>query len=132
MPLSLQEGYSQLQKATWKHFNNNKKPNCFTDDVKYRSNFICDSDNRQITGLIYRLKLNAFKTKYSQNIKCICGKEISPQHILYKCKALKPFLPEILTQENCVKPQLQNIFANHQLMFTIAKGLLKSPVGILL
>ena len=49
--------------------------------------------SRQITSIIYRFKLNGFRTKYSKHIKCICGAQLTTNHILYQCQSLRSYLP---------------------------------------
>ena len=83
-PLSLHEGYSLLENACWNRFKKHQYgPFQFTNHNCHKK-FDC---SRQNTSIIYRLKINAFRTKYSKNIKCICGAQLTTI-ILCKCQPL--------------------------------------------
>ena len=81
---------------------------------------------RPVISLIHRLKLNAFKTKFSNNGQCICGDRITVFHILFNCRQLKQYLP--LIEEN----SLEKVLLNAPLMCDIALSLMHSPIGSLL
>ena len=82
--------------------------------------------SRTIVSLIYRFKLNAFKTKYIKNITCIFGENITNVHIVFHCKQLKSFLPELSDYS------LDQILSNLQLLCKIAISLFYSPISSLL
>ncbi len=52
---------------------------------------------------MYRLRLNAFKTKFCKEIYCICGETISVDHLLLHCNEIKKILPS-----NQIKQMLDN------------------------
>ena len=45
------------------------------------------SCNRNVVSLMYRLRLNSWKTKFVQNV-CICSSEMSIHHIFFECPIL--------------------------------------------
>jgi hypothetical protein len=46
------------------------------------------SCNRHISKLIYKLKLNAWNTKFSQNVVCVCFQQISVKQLFFECPIL--------------------------------------------
>jgi hypothetical protein len=46
------------------------------------------SCNRHLSKLIYKLKFNAWNTKLSQNVVCVCSKQISVNHLFFECLVL--------------------------------------------
>ena len=131
--LSLHEGYSLLQNASWKHFRkklqdsdypSNNHPNQLLNFKNaldsYKDFDVCTQ--RNILSLIYRFKLNAFKRKFSKDTNCICGDKITNSHILFHCEHLKPFLPVIPNHP------LEQILSNPSLMWDIIFALIHSPL----
>ena len=45
--------------------------------------------SRQIEVIIYKLRLNAWNTKYCKNVSCSCSDVITVHHILFDCPVLK-------------------------------------------
>ena len=41
--------------------------------------------DRETDRVIYKLRLNSWKTKYSQNVTCVCKNILSVKHILLEC-----------------------------------------------
>ena len=126
--LSLHEGYSLLQNACWKHFRKKLQDlgymwNDNTSQTLHSYDGLKIYNQRNITSLIYRLKLNAFKTKFSKNITCLCGDKISNSHILSRSEHLKPFLPAI------PKYSLEKILSDQKLLWDIAVALIQSPIS---
>ena len=76
-------------------------------------------------SLAYRWKLNAFRTKYSKNVSCVCGNLISRKHIL-NCVDLKRHLPSIQNVP------INSVFAQSSLLQAFFKELRASPIGSLL
>jgi len=137
VPLSLQEGYHLLEQTSWKKVTETyhlkerflNRSVIKTDKARVVSHSkACSniSTARRVNSLFYRIKLNAFVTKFSRNSKCLCGENISNTHIIFECKNTKAFLPQF--SEN----SLRSIFNNLNLAFDIAKGLWHSPIGHLL
>ena len=69
--LSSSEINSLLTRSAFVEFQNNKN-----------SILSCP---RNVASLIYKLRLNSWKTKYSENISCICLGKISVHHIFFEC-----------------------------------------------
>ena len=126
--LSLQEGYNLLQNACWKHFRKKLEDLGYTwNDNSCQTlktyNGLKLYNQRNVTSLLYRLKLDAFKTKFSKNITCLCGERISSGHILSQCEDLKPFLP------NIPKYSFQKIISDHKILWDIVVALIQSPIS---
>ena len=138
IPLSVQESYSLLERQTWSDFKNMYKEDglgIFTSSFRdgllkiqyawtYNNKSILYS--RNVISLMFRLKLNSFKTKFVKTVKCICGADITNYHLIFDCYVLKPLLP------NFQEKSLQDVFSNHKLLLQIAQTLLNSPVGLFL
>ena len=45
---------------------------------------------RNLSCLIYKIRLNAWKSKFSKNVECACGHPINILHILFNCPILLP------------------------------------------
>ena len=46
---------------------------------------VIPSRSRYLARVIYKLRLNSWNTKYSQNVTCVCKNIISVKHILIEC-----------------------------------------------
>jgi len=64
---------------------------------------------RRVNALYFRLKLNAFITKFCKNVRCLCGEHISNTHIIFECSIVKPFLPTFCEQS------VETVFKNPKL-----------------
>ena len=54
---------------------------------------ICDTFfYRYLARVIYKLRLNSWNTKYSQNATCICKNMLSVKHILLECPITRVIL----------------------------------------
>ena len=84
---------------------------------------------RTISSLIYRLKLDALKTKFVKTVRCVCGDKISTTHILLDCQQIRSLLPKSFTEKPPVKETLSAAFSNVDLIKDIAEKLLNSPVS---
>ena len=69
--LSSHEIISILQKNVYKQIEKSKVaiPSC----------------SRHLARVIYKLRLNTWNTKYSQNVTCVCKNILSVKHILLEC-----------------------------------------------
>ena len=56
---------------------------------KKKSVFAIPSCLRFLARLIYKLRLNTWNTKYSQNVTCVCKNILSVKHILLECPITK-------------------------------------------
>ena len=132
IPLSIQEAYRHLEKTVWFQLKQKNQTFSHPADIKWCKNFslLMNRSNikhcRAITTLIFKIKLNAFKTKFSKNVTCLCGNRISTQHILFDCKILQNRLPHIRALS------MKDICSNQTLLITVANCLLLSPVYALL
>ena len=78
IPLSLHEGYCLLEKACWNQLDLLLQ-NCYypRKNTKFKACSSTDRHNdRVFSSLIYRLRLDALKTKFSRNVSCVCGDQI--------------------------------------------------------
>ena len=122
IPLSVNESHTLLRLEINKEFQNNfqiNRPN----DVVY--NFHIKSLS-QLTifeqRLAYRWKLNSFRTKYNKKVKCICGNNISNQHIL-QCVNLKRYLISISNED------YNTVFTHNNLLCNFFKELIRCPIN---
>ena len=103
----------------------NTRPN-FEDNSKIYNPF---QQPRKISKLIYKMRLNAWSTKYSKNINCICSNNelISIQHILCECQVMK----ELYEKENLELPLVDNykLLLNHEMFVKYAIVINNSPIG---
>ena len=59
--------------------------------IEKKSKFAIPSCSRHLVRVIYKLRLNTWNTKYSQNVTCVCKNILSVKHILLEC----PITPEL-------------------------------------
>ena len=50
-----------------------------------KSKFAKPSCSRYLARIVYKLRLNTWNTKYSQNVTCVCKNILSVRHILLEC-----------------------------------------------
>ena len=50
-----------------------------------KSKFATPSCSRYLARVVYKLRLNTWNTKYSQNMTCVCKNILSVKHILLEC-----------------------------------------------
>jgi ribonuclease HI len=87
------------------------------------------SCNRHLSKLIYKLKLNAWNTKFSQNVVCVCSQQISVKHIFFECPVLlKLYAEKSLKMKNF---DISSIF-DSDIIVDIVKIISISPVYSLL
>lgn len=92
---------------------------------------------RKISSLICRLRLNAWKTKYCKNVVCICSMPISLNHVIFQCPAMKQFLKtplldmtiEPFTIDHMLTELLSNKCYTYSLLDFI-DDLINSPLGL--
>ena len=73
-------------------------------------------------SLMYRFKLNAFRTKYVKDVNCICGEKITNSHVIFNCGHLKAFLPAVPSLS------LDQILSEPSLLLDIVLALIRSPI----
>ena len=135
LPLTLDEAFGILKRVTWHRFEDKQKSsnkfvscknNIFTFNQLQGIEYLKINDSysyKHFISVFFKLKLNAFKTKYVSSVKCPCGHSITSSHILFDCLPLRCFLP------NFSKKCLNSIFSNMDLAFHTVSDLLDSPVG---
>lgn len=87
---------------------------------------------RLVSSLVFRLRTNSLKTKFSKNVKCICGQQISLEHILFDCQIIKKCLPHSLTYNNPSKEDMQDALNDSGVLTEVAQALLHSAISDLL
>ena len=130
IPLSIHECYSLVTDTAWKIFKRNHPElnNLYLPFKVLDVNNLVISQSRNIfysrkvLALMTRWKLNAFKTKYKNNISCLCGQQINPQHIL-TCQMVRQFV-HVLEQH-----KMSDIVKDHTLTYNFFKTLLNSPLS---
>ena len=60
-----------------------------------KSKFAIPSCSRYLARVIYKLRLNSWNSKYSQNVICVCKNILSVKHILLEC----PFTTELFQKK---------------------------------
>ena len=125
-PLSLHETFNLVKAYIWKTFKGNMKCPDYSDmfDINKTKQYFT-SLNRSLSSLMYRWKLDAFKTKYVKNIVCLCGNKITPCHI-FSCNNLKASMP-VLMHNN-----VQTIFKSPTLIYDLFASLEQSSIGLYL
>ena len=64
---------------------------------------------RSVSSLVYRLLLNAIKTKFSKDIMYICKEELSVYPGLFNCQLMKSFLSPEWSSDGHAHLSLQNL-----------------------
>ena len=91
------------------------------------------SCSRYLASITYKLRLNTRKTKYSQNVTCVCKNIIFFKHILLEC----PITMDLF-QKNKQKQtgydfndcnNATNILYNTDIIISTVKLVLHSPMG---
>ena len=78
--------------------------------------------HRHISSLMCRWKFNAFRTKYVNDVSCLCKAKLSPEHLLH-CNDIKQLLPVL---NNFT---VDNIFSDILLASDFFQSLISSSVG---
>ena len=78
-----------------------------------------------IYSLMSKIRLNSLKTKYIQSIKCICGMQLSVDHIILNC-------PKLNFNSIHNNISLELILNSPPILYSIAEKLLTSPISHLL
>ena len=86
------------------------------------------SCSRYLARVIYKLRLNSWNTKYSQNVTCVCKNILSIQHILLECP-----ITTVISEKNGydlnVYNNIRDILYNTDVITSIVKSIVHSPVG---
>ena len=90
------------------------------------------SCSRYLSSFIYRMRLNAWKTKFA-NVRCICGNNLSVHHVFFVCQIVKRALDD---QNSMFHPDIKKV---NELLYNIQEStmfsfsiILKTEVGKLL
>ena len=106
---------------------NSVQSNFFT---AHNEKFFCP---RQIEVIIYKLRLNAWNTKYCKNVSCSCSDVITVHHILFDCPVLKILYKmkgiDLTTKYGDIRGIL---YDSQQDIISIAEAISRSAVGKLL
>ena len=135
--LSVSEIYHILEKTMWKRLRDRsesryKRKKLHIPPWSVRTLSVSTFRSRMINSIYYRILLNALKTKFSKNVKCICGESFTLNHALFYCATLSNFLPKNFTEQKYTEDSLETIIANDNLVYDIAVNLFHSPVSKLL
>jgi ribonuclease HI len=133
IPLSLTECCNKLELSVQLKFElkvkSQTKSNCnLKQPIKNIQKYKLSSGkyiSRSILTLMCRWKNNSFKTKFVQNVFCLCGSKLTPDHLLI-CNTIKPFIPVLNTHST------DTIFSVPSLRHELFSSLLASPIGSLL
>jgi len=122
IPMSVNEWFSVVDKQ-YKTCNNifpNFDIHILSRSFKqYCSNIF---QHRQIVSLLCRWKSNSFKTKFVENVKCLCHHALTPDHLI-SCLILRAHIPILDTSS------VDDIFSSPLLLCQFFISLLSSPVG---
>ena len=103
-----------LKKTVYKQIEKNKSaiPSC----------------SRYLARVIYKLHLNSWNTKFSQNVTCVCKNIISVKHILLEC----PITTELFQKNGYdlnAYNNVRDILYTTDVITNIVKSIVHSPVG---
>ena len=93
-----------------------------------KSKFAIPSCSRYLARVIYKLRLNSWNTKYSQNVTCVCKNILSVKHILLDC----PISTELFQKNGYdlhAYNNVRDILYNNDVITNIVKSIVHSPVG---
>ena len=91
--------------------------------------------SREIECLIHRLRLNSLKTKYCKDVRCMCGKSISVNHLLINCPKTRDLFNKSDIDgyaDGSTPSSIACILNNFSVLDSISKCLLASSVKIYL
>ena len=83
---------------------------------------------RYLARVIYKLHLNSWNTKYSQNVTCVSKNILSVKHILLEC----PITTELFQKNGYdlnAYNNVRDILCNTDVITSIIKLIVHSPVG---
>ena len=86
------------------------------------------SCSRYLARVIYKLRLNSWNNKYSQNVTCVCKNILPVKHILLEC----PITTELFKKNGYdlnAYNNVRDILYNNDVITNIVKSTVHSPVG---
>ena len=93
-----------------------------------KSKFAIPSCSRHLARVIYKLHLNTWNTKCSQNVTCVCKNILSIKHILLECPITTGLFQKNGYDFNPCK-NVRDILYNADIISSIVKLIVHSPVG---
>ena len=96
-----------------------------------KSKFAIPSCSRYLARVIYKLRLNSWNTKYSQNVTRVCKNTLSVKHILLEC----PITTELFQKNGYdlnAYNNVREILYNTDVITNTVKSIVNSPVGKLI
>ena len=85
---------------------------------------------RQTEVIIYKLRLNAWNTKYCKNVLCSCSNIITVHHILFDCPVLKILYTTKGIDLNAKYGDIRGVlYGSQQDVISIAEVISRSTVG---
>ena len=86
---------------------------------------------RKMSSLMFKLRLNAPRTKFKKNIHCPCGEPLSTEHILTTCSIIKNVLKTYYTTEfeKSQSLSIQDILNDFSMLKTFAEILSSSCIS---
>ena len=83
---------------------------------------------KHLARVIYKLRLNTWNTKYSQNVTCVCKNILSIKHILLECPITTELFQKNGYDFNACN-NVRDILYNPDIISSIVKLIVYSPVG---
>ena len=93
-----------------------------------KSKFAIPSCSRYVARVIYKLRLNAWNTKYSQNVTRVCKNILSVKHILLECSITTELFQKNGYDFNACY-NIWDILCNTDIINSIVKLIVHRPVG---
>ena len=95
-----------------------------------KSKFAIPSCSRYLARVIYiyKLRLNSWNTKYSQNVTSVCKNTLSVKHMLLECPITTELFQKNGYDLNAYK-NVRDILYNIDVITNIVKSIVHSPVG---
>ena len=93
-----------------------------------KSKLAIPSCSRHLARVIYKLRLNTWNTKYSQNVTYACKNILSVKHILLEC----PIITELFQKNGYdfnTCNNVRDILYNTDIINSVVKLIVHSPVG---
>ena len=93
-----------------------------------KSKFAIPSCSRYLARVIYKLHLNTWNTKSSQNVTCVCKNILSVKHLLLECPITTELFQKNGYDFNACN-NVRDILYNTDIINSIVKLIVHSPVG---
>ena len=106
VPLSPEEMCNIIENDVWKRLG-------FSRSIYFYP--VLNNVTRSVSSLVYRLLLNAIKTKFSKDIMYICKEELSVYPGLFNCQLMKSFLSPEWSSDGHAHFSLRNLSLENNL-----------------